>query len=327
MLQAARIYFRQRIQNWVRRRQGPDGDVVILGQRRVYILPTRQGLLYSLTVFVMLLGSMNYSNSMGFLLTFVLTGLSFIAMHACHANLTGLEITAGKAPPVFAGEVARFHIHVTNGGRSARIAITLGAEISDTTVTGDVAAGERGSVAVPLPAETRGWLQLRRLAVESTYPFALFRAWSWVYMDLRALVYPKPAAAAPPLPPPLGGRGGDRHAEQSEEDFSGLRSYRPGDSPRHIAWRASARAQILLTKQFSGTGAENRRLDWNALTGLGQEERLSVLCRWVLTAHAQNLTYALSLPGREIPAGCGDVHRDHCLKVLALFGTSDGNSP
>ncbi len=90
MLQATRIYFRQRIQNWVRRRQGPDGDVVILRQRRVYILPTRQGLLYSLTVFVMLLGSMNYSNSMGFMLTFVLTGLSFIAMHACHANLTGL---------------------------------------------------------------------------------------------------------------------------------------------------------------------------------------------------------------------------------------------
>ncbi len=227
---------------------------------------------------------------------------------------------------MFAGEVARFHIHVTNGGRSARIAITLGAEDSDTTVSGDVAAGERGSVAVPLPAEIRGWLPLRRLAVESTYPFALFRAWSWVYMDLRALVYPKPAVAAPPLPPPLGGRGSDRHAERGEEDFSGLRGYRPGDSPRHIAWKASSRAQMLLTKQFSGTGAETRRLDWNALTEFGQEERLSVLCRWVLTAHAQNLTYALRLPGREIPVGGGDVHRDRCLNALALFGTPDGDN-
>ncbi|MGH8306740.1 MAG: DUF58 domain-containing protein [Gammaproteobacteria bacterium] len=311
------------IQAWARRRQGPDGDVVRLDRRRIYILPTRQGLLFGATLFVMLLGSMNYSNSMGFMLTFVLTGLGFVAMHACHANLAGLEISAGKAPPVFAGETARFHLHVTNPGRAARIAITLSAAAGDTTITGDVEAVDHGSVAVPLATDKRGWLKLDRLVVETTYPFGLFRAWSWMYMNLRVLVYPKPADDFPSLPPPQGGRGGGRHTGRGEEDFSGLRAYRFGDSPRHIAWKASAREQKLLTKQFAGSGEEQRWLDWEALTELEQEERLSVLCRWVLMAHAENLNYGLRLLNQQIPVSGGDAHRDRCLKMLALFGLRD----
>ncbi|MGB9429463.1 MAG: DUF58 domain-containing protein [Gammaproteobacteria bacterium] len=323
MLTSTREFINQRIQDWARRRQGPDGDVVQLKRRRIYILPTRQGLLYGFAVFVMLLGSMNYSNSMGFMLTFVLTGLGFVAMHACHVNLMGLEISAGKAPAVFAGETAYFYLHVTNPSRTLRTAIALSAETADAIVTGNLAAADHGNVAVPLMAEKRGWLRLNRLAVETTYPFGLFRAWSWVYMNMRVLVYPKPAHDAPPLPRPLGGRGGGRPADRGDEDFSGLRSYQPGDSPRHIAWKASARERKLLTKQFTGGGEESRWLEWDTLVSLGPEQRLSVLCRWVLLAHAENLDYGLRLPGRSIPIAGGDTHRDRCLEALALYGTHE----
>ena len=319
MFTATRNFLNQRIQDWARRRQGPDGDSLRLERRRIYILPTRQGWLYGLTLFVFLLGSMNYSNSMAFMLTFVLTGLAFTAMYASHANLAGLEITAGKTPAVFAGETARFVLHLANPGRSGRNGISLSAAHGDTTVTGDLAAGGHGSVAVPLKSERRGWLKLERLVVETNYPFALFHAWSWVYMNLRVLVYPKPAEDAPPLPWPEGGRDGGRPADRGEEDFSGLRGYRPGDSPRHIAWRVSVRVQRLLTKQFTGSGEEQRWLDWDQISETDAERRLSVLCRWVLTAHAENLTYGLRLPSKIIPISGGIAHRDRCLEELALF--------
>lgn len=319
MLTAVRQFFSHRAQGWARRRQGPDGDSVRLERRRIYILPTRQGVLYGLVLFVMLLGSMNYSNSMGFMLTFVLTGLSFTAMYACHANLVGLEISVGKTPPVFAGETARFVLHLANPGRGARTAITLSALQGDTSVTGDLSAGGHGSVAVPLPAEQRGWLKLERLVVETTYPFALFHAWSWLHMNLRVLVYPAPAVDAPPLPWPEGGRGSGRPADRGEEDFSGLRGYRPGDSPRHIAWKAAARTQRLLTKQFTGSGEEQRWLDWERLNNPDPEQRLSVLCRWILVAHAENLEYGLRLPGITLEIAGGAAHRDRCLEALALF--------
>ncbi|HEX5339635.1 MAG TPA: DUF58 domain-containing protein [Gammaproteobacteria bacterium] len=305
---------------WAWRRQGPDGQQLTLTRRRVYILPTNQGLLYALTLFVMLLGSMNYSNSMGFMLAFMLAALALVAMHACHANLNGLRLASGRVEAVFAGEIARFNIRLFNAGREHRPGLVIGAEDGDTTVNGELEAGESGNIPVPLPAPQRGWLALGRLSVETTYPLGLFRAWSWVHMDMRALVYPAPADYAPGLPPPLEGRGTGRPNEQGDEDFSGLRAYRTGDSPRHIAWKASAREQMLLTKQFTGSGEQTRWLDADLLPQFNPEQRLSILCRWVLDADAQNLHYGLRLPGISISPDHGDRHRERCLKTLALFG-------
>lgn len=320
MFAATRDFLNRRVQNWARRRQGPDASTVTLSRRRVYILPTRQGLLYGFTLLVMLLGSMNYSSSLGFMLTFLLGGLGLVTMHACHANLTGLSLAAGRAPPVFAGDTAYFHLQAHNPGRSPRTALTLAAETGTSTVTGDLEAGERGTVRVPLPAEKRGWLPLGRLAVETTYPLGLFRAWSWLHMDLRLLVYPKPAEHAPPLPRPPVGQGGGKPQVEGEEDFSGLRTYRSGDSPHRIAWKASAREQALLVKQFTGGGESECWLDWEMLPGVSIEERLSVLCRWVLMAEEAGLSYGLKLPGRTLPPAASAAHRQHCLESLALFG-------
>ncbi|HET7921241.1 MAG TPA: DUF58 domain-containing protein [Gammaproteobacteria bacterium] len=320
MFAALRESLLRRVQIWAWRRQGPDADEITLTRRRVYILPTRQGLLYGFTLFVMLLGSMNYSNSMGFMLTFMLAALGLVSMHACHANLNGLRLAAGRSEAVFAGETARFHIRLVNAGREPRCGLMLGAEHGDTSVTGDLAAGESGTVQVPLDAPHRGWLALGRLSVETSYPLGLFRAWSWVHMDLRTLVYPAPARHAPPLPAPLEGRGAGRPDQRGDEDFSGLRGYRAGDSPRHIAWKVSAREQLLLTKQFSGSGEETRWLDADLLPQYDSEQRLAILCRWVLDAHAQNLHYGLRLPDARIAPGSGDSHREQCLRALATSG-------
>src|SRR5690606_23369553 len=69
---------------WARRRQGLDRNPIVLNRRRVYILPTRQGAAFGALLFAMLLGSMNYSSSPGFLLTFSLAALAFVAMNHTH---------------------------------------------------------------------------------------------------------------------------------------------------------------------------------------------------------------------------------------------------
>lgn len=320
MFAALRARFRRRMREWARSRQGPDGRRVTIAQRRLYILPTGQGLLFGLSVFVMMLASMNYANSMGFMLVFLLASLGMVAMNATHANLLGLELDAVSVMPVFAGETARFQVKVANAGRQLRTGVTLGAEDDERTITSDIQAASDSVAPVPLVAKRRGWQPIGRLSVETTYPLGLFRAWSWVYMDWKVLVYPAPAEYAPEMPEPLGGRGLGRPNDQGEDDFSGLRAYQPGDSPRRIAWKALAREQELLTKRFSGTGEEARWFDWAELPTLGEEARLSVLCHWVLEAHAVDLAYGLRLPGIQIPPAAGEDQRDRCLKALALHG-------
>jgi len=322
MFEKLRAELRRRIRAWAWKRQGPDGQRAVIVQRRLYILPTGQGLVYGATVFVMLLGSMNYANSMGFMLTFLLFSLAVFSMHAAHANLLGLQLVAAHAEPVFAGETARFHLAVYNPGRRARVAVTLSAEDDERTVTSDIPAAGQNLAPVPLLTRHRGWQPVGRLAVESSYPFGLFRPWSWLYMDWKVLVYPAPAEQAPPLPDPLGGQGRGKPNHQGEDDFGGLRQYQRGDSPRRIAWRASSRHEELLTKRFSGTGEQTRWFEWETLAGLDDETRLSVLCRWVLTAHAAGMAYGLRLPGEVFPPAAGEEQRERCLQALALYGSA-----
>jgi uncharacterized protein (DUF58 family) len=104
-----------------------------------------------------------------------------------------------------------------------------------------------------------------------------------------------------------------------DDDFAGLRSASPGDPPQRIAWKAYARNDVLLLKEFSGGTQEPCMLDWDMLPDLGTEERLSQLTRWCLDADAAGRSLGLRLPGNAIPLGAGPKHLEACLEALALF--------
>jgi uncharacterized protein (DUF58 family) len=86
-----------------------------------------------------------------------------------------------------------------------------------------------------------------------------------------------------------------------------------------VAWKAVARSEDMLTKQFSGESAGELWLDWRLLPAeLDLERRLSCLAGWVLAAQQSGALYGLRLPGEEIAPARGDAHRAACLKALAL---------
>jgi uncharacterized protein (DUF58 family) len=106
---------------------------------------------------------------------------------------------------------------------------------------------------------------------------------------------------------------------RGDDDFAGLRAFHPGDPPRHIAWKAYAREQGLQVKVYAGTAVTSHSFDWESLSGLGIEARLSQLCRWVEDAYAAGRAFGLRLPGVEIAPNVGPGHRQRCLTALALF--------
>lgn len=315
MFNTLRQFFQHRMQAWVLRRQGHDSAQVLLTRRRIYILPTRLGLLFGAVLFGMLLAAMNYSNSMAFALTFLLAALGLLAMHRCHATLEGLTVRAGRAEPVFAGQTAHFAVVLDNATALPRYALRL----ADAPLTADTAPQTQAVLHLPRTAPRRGALRAGRVSLSTTWPFGLFRAWTWLHMDLVCIVYPAPAPVGAP-PPASRDQGSTRADQRGMEDFAGLRAYQRGDSPRHIAWRASAREQGLLVKQFSGVRGASAWLEWEALPPeLDTEARLALLCRWILDLHARGDSYGLRLPGTVIPLAQGEHHRHRCLEALALF--------
>lgn len=293
-----------------------DGGAVLDG-RHIYILPTRGGLMFSVVLLVMLIGAINYNNSLAFLLTFLLGGLAVVSMLHTFRNLNRLHMRQHPAEPVFAGQAARLPVFIHETVRTPRYGIVLRLAGQEQARL-DIAPGQRLECRLRLHAHRRGWLQPGRLRIDTEYPLGLFHAWSWLALTRPVLVYPEPVHARP-LPMPQGGIPGEgRPHGGGEEDFSGLRPYRPGDSPRRVAWKTAAREQAPMFKQFDSPLQRNLWLEWSALKGLDDEARLSQLCAWVLEAEAAGANYGLRLPEREIKPDHGPDHQRACLRHLAL---------
>ena len=295
----------------------------MLGQRNVYILPTRAGFTFAATLLVMLLASINYQLNLGFALTFLLIGAGLVSMHLTHGNLRGLTLHLRPASPGFAGEPAMLEVVITNPGRE-RLALAL--HFEDRGAHGrafawsDVPAGGQASARVSLVPAHRGWHPVPAMVVETVFPFGLFRAWTVWRPAARVLAWPRPEATPPPLPVSASTPADERASSRSAgSELDGVRPWRRGDSMRQVAWKKVARSGELVSRETSGSVQRELWLAWaDAQTG-DAELRLSRLTAWLLQAEREGLAWGLRLPGRELPLGQGEAQRRAALDALALW--------
>lgn len=239
-------------------------------------------------------------------------------MHQCQRNLVGLEISYAGTDPVFAGQALRFRIAISNHSKNPRFGVRAyhGSVQSEPQ---DLAPGESKIFVLPLPTKTRGWASLERFGVRTLFPFELFRAWSWLHMDLSGMVYPRPVEDPPQPPPTMVAHGHRQHDARGEEDFAGLKKFNAGDSPRQVAWKAFARSGQLLSKQFAGADTSSQWFDYNQVPTPDKETRLSILTTWIIEADRRLEDYGLRIAGEEFSPAHGELHRRECLEALALF--------
>ena len=76
-------------------------SVATLNPRQIYILPTRWGIFYAVMLVLLLVGSINYSISLGYYVTFLLASLGNMAMLHTWRNLVHLTVSLSPASPVF----------------------------------------------------------------------------------------------------------------------------------------------------------------------------------------------------------------------------------
>ncbi|QXP82678.1 DUF58 domain-containing protein [Methylococcus sp. Mc7] len=307
------------LRRFFRGEKAVDGPIR-LSHRRVFILPNRRGFGLAVLLAIQFLAAINYSNNLAFILTFLLAGIAMQSTLYAFRNLAGLSVRRGKAPPVFAGEPARFELHLDNPSRIHRLGLNARLASAATTIRFDVAPESTATLVLHADTGKRGWLPLPTVTFDTSFPLGLFRAWSPINLRQRALVYPRPAPAGiePPAIPEPG--NGARPSHSEEEDFYGFSGYRPGDPLKRIHWKGVAKGQGVHVKQYAGGEAAELALDWQYTPGADVEARLSRLCRWVLDAEAAGTPYSLRLPGVVIEKGRGEAHRARCLEALALFG-------
>jgi uncharacterized protein (DUF58 family) len=326
MVAALQALYRKGRDQWLFQLRDAEPGTVTLTNRRVFIVPTRAGLAFAVLLLVMLIGALNYSLGLGFALTFFAGACAVADMYLTAKNLALLQLAPGRAQPVFAGEEARFELHLLNRSKQDRYAVWLGfqADGEPRHVT-DVAAGGSSAVLLTARSSERGWLAAPRVRLVTRFPLGLFRAWAYWRPDAKVLVYPAPELPAPALPS-SGAASEDGHGTVGLDNFAGIRSYQPGDPLKHLAWRQIARHDPalggqLVSKHFEGGAVAELCLDFAALPlQMELEQKLARMASWVLHAEQRALPYSFRLAQHDYGPALGDAHRANCLRALALFG-------
>lgn len=307
-------------QNFLARRHPLAQLELSLVHKRIYIVPSKQGLGFFVLIVLALIGAINYQLSLGFMFAFLLIGLAASALLRTYLSLLGLHIRSSHADPVFAGDAARFPLIFKDRQGRSRLGITLCPQQDIDEHSIDIAPFNETRSFIDIPSTQRGYLRLPRSRLECRTPTGWFVAWTYLTLASECLVYPKAERNPPPLP--LGGQIGQHGmtAAQGDEDFAGLRPYHAGDAPRRVAWKQAAHSDQLLTKQFQSPLSGEVILDWHQLEGLDTESRLSRLCAWVLQAELEGHRYALLLPKHDnTMLDHGYAHQQSCLRALALY--------
>jgi len=337
-----------RFQRWWESRHTPT-DHWVLTQRNVYILPTGTGLAFAALLLALLLASINYQLSLGYLLTFALAASAVASMHITHATLSGLHLRLQPVGRVSVGETLTWTLVIDNPGRARwglgfawgtrRVAASAGlAAPSGSPVWLDIGAQSQASVNLTAQAVRRGHWLAPPIALETRFPLGLFRAWTWWRPATLATVWPQPEQPCPPMPgaQTLQGSNPDEHDDATpqapsmpqatlahgEAEIVGLRPYRPGDRLNQIAWRRvpADGGWLSLDTQLQPPDRPDApvHLRWSDTASLGDEEaRWSRLAAWVERAHETGQAFALHLPDATLAMGEGPEHRRQALDALA----------
>ena len=262
---------RARFSSWWAARH-PATDTWTLSQQNIYILPTKGGWAFGLTLLVMLVSSIDYQLNLGYVLTFLLAGSGLVSIHMTHGTLRGLTLRLRPAAAVFAGEPARVEWVMSNPG-GARHGVGLRfRERAPVLVNAwcDVPAQGQAAVALSIVPSSRGWHALPPILVETRLPFGLFRAWTLWRPASPVLAYPRPEPMPPPLPQAQPAPGGTQQLRQGQgSELDGVRAWRRGDSLRQVVWKKVARSGQLVSRETSVETSRELWLEWQAAAGAG----------------------------------------------------------
>ena len=311
------LFVGKRFSSWIERRIPPSSQIT-LTQRNVFIFPTVTGFVFGGLILLLILGAINYQASLVYGVAFLLGSLFLVTILYTFRNLSGLRLELVGVRPGFVGEDVELSIRVVRPSTRSREGIQLGwpdsimqwAELIDQ---------ESDTVKLYVQAHQRGYLDPGRLLVETYFPLGLLRAWTWVDLNARVLVYPKPVFQD--FPRAVSGRRdeGQLIDPLGSDDFHDIKAYRPGDPVRHILWRSYARSDDLMVKQYASYVEPRLWLSLDSVAG-DLEEKVSRLTGLALKAARLEREFGLDLNNSRLNPASGEVHLEQVLKELALYG-------
>lgn len=296
---------------------------------RFSLRPTRLGVTFLGLILLTLIGCINYSLSLGFLLTFLLGGLWILTSTQASRALGGLNVKIYPPSELTAGKSGVIGLQIQQENVAGTLLILSKFQQGDIDQSNYrlnqrfyVSKGELIHTDFILPVLVRGPLRLSDWKVICFDHLGLWQASAILPTDeLTALVYPA-LEISPPVPTSLSAHGQEDSHKRSkgQEDFAGVRPYASGDTPRLISWKHVARTGTLMTREFDAPNGQAIHIDWQATSNAQHtEKRLSRMAAWIQQARQDDQAFAFTLPNQVLALAKGEKQVNTALQALANY--------
>ncbi|WP_426357311.1 DUF58 domain-containing protein [Pseudocolwellia sp. HL-MZ19] len=317
-LSGIKQWFKKRFNKWLNQRI-PAANEQSLGNRNIFIVPTKFGYAYVFSVLILFLLGTNYQNNLIILMSYLFASVFLTSMMYSFFNLSRLKFFFNSNVTAYATQTVSIPLAILS--KKQRFDINFVFENNDKAYAAVINAGE-SDINVPFQAVTRGVNNPGRLKISSEYAFGLFVCWTHLDFSCEVLTYPEKKVFNH-----IKHEAADLHEEligntvsEGGDDFGELRQYKQGESNAKIAWKQLARGQGWLTKTTQQELGSTIWLTLQQLPSSPIETKLQMLCFLVLDHHKSNVPFGLELDNLKIEPSTGSLHIKNCLQALALYG-------
>ena len=297
------------------------------------IKPTRDGWWCLFVAVGLGVAAINTGNNLLYLLVSALLALIVVSGILSEQAMRGLALTGVTPEELYAGRPALLGATMANRKRwltSYSVTLELLAPEARALESGSrfiyfrrIEAGTDRLATWEETLPRRGRRSLAGVRITTRFPFGLFMKAGRPALTDEVLVFP----AVRPVPPESLGRLGDAGDSAARRrgrgnDLYNLRAYRPGDDPRFIHWRSSAKMEALMVREHEADTSDDSRL---VLVGRGRagtetlETGLSEAASLVVALIRAGAGVELIGPDLFVPLGHGRPHLRRVLAALALY--------
>jgi uncharacterized protein (DUF58 family) len=285
----------------------------------------RSGWVFSFGTLLLGVAAIATGNNLLFLLLGAMLG--FIALSGSLSELVLRKLAVQRRVPRggTAGMPVRLAYQIDNQKqRLPSFAVEVGE--SGSTARAFIASVDAGSTTTARVEESwerRGVYPLGTVVLTTSFPFGLFQKELDVELPGEVVIWPRsdrrvreprPAAERARLSglAPVGAAG-------ARGEYRGLRPYRPGDDPRDVHWRSTARLGDPVVREYERDRAQALWicLDLRAAEGDDAEIAVEIAAALAAGAYHRGEPFGLASADGRVEAGTGVSQLERVLDALA----------
>ena len=236
------------------------------------MMPTNEGSRILVATALLGLASFNTGNNMIYFIFGLMLSIIALSYVLVTINLKGLTLHVRSSGTVYANTRASLELRLHNKKSIASYSLRIRLPEEKFSGQGFIAyveGGKSANVTIPITVKRRGNYGYGSFHIQSGFPFIFFHRKISAKVDGSLLVYPELTELSIDR---LMGRHGQGRARMSRghgDELYAIRQFTYGDDLKAVHWKASAKADSLLVREFA---SQEARVATLVLDNYGQRD-------------------------------------------------------